>query len=109
MFRAFRDYKAEYEKDNIVDGPVYEEQKPSVDPNRVVYKVQIESRGRKLENASQHYKNLEKVDFYEHNGQYKYTAGLFYSKNEADEYCKKVKSYGYSTAFVVSFKNGKRL
>lgn len=109
LFRAFRDYKAEYEKDNIVDGPVYEEQKPSVDPNRVVYKVQIESRGRKLENASQHYKNLEKVDFYEHNGQYKYTAGLFYSKKEADEYCKKVKSYGYSTAFVVSFKNGKRL
>ena len=40
---------------------------------------------------------------------YKYTAGRFYSKKEADEYCKEVKKKGYSSAFVVSFKNGKRL
>lgn len=111
LFRAFRDYKNEYEKDNIVDGPVYEEQDVTVDDDsdRIVYKVQIDSRSEKLNNASQHYKNLNDIDCYEHNGQYKYTAGCFYTKEEADNYCKTVKSKGYKDAFVVAFKNGKRI
>lgn len=111
IFRAFRDYKAEYDKENAVSGEVYENHSEHkiADVDKIIYKVQIESRGRKLDNASQYYKNLEKIDFYEHNGQYKYTAGRFYSKKEADEYCKKVKSKGYKSAFVVSFKNGVRL
>lgn len=111
LFRAFRDYKNEYEKDNIVEGSVYENHNTSqsVDKDKIVYKVQIESRSRKIDNPSLHYKNLNNVDFYEHNGQYKYTAGIFYTKKDADNYCKQVKSKGYTTAFVVSFKNGKRL
>lgn len=111
LFRAFRDYKNEYEKDNIVEGSVYENHNTSqsVDKDKIVYKVQIESRSRKIGNPSQHYKNLNDIDFYEHNGQYKYTAGIFSTKKDADNYCKQVKSKGYTTAFVVSFKNGKRL
>lgn len=111
LFRAFRDYKNEYEKDNIVEGSVYENHNTSqsVDKDKIVYKVQIESRSRKIGNPSQHYKNLNDIDFYEHNGQYKYTTGIFYTKKDADNYCKQVKSKGYTTAFVVSFKNGKRL
>lgn len=111
LFRAFRDYKNEYEKDNIVEGSVYENHNTSqsVNKDKIVYKVQIESRSRKIGNPSQHYKNLNDIDFYEHNGQYKYTAGIFYTKKDADNYCKQVKSKGYTTAFVVSFKNGKRL
>ena len=111
LFRAFRDYKNAYEKENVTDGNSYENINGdnNVDADKTVYKVQIESRSRKVDNASKHYKNLDNVDYYEHNGQYKYTAGKFYSKKEADEYCKKVKTLGYSSAFVVSFKNGKRL
>ena len=111
LFRAFRDYKNAYEKENVTDGSSYENinDDNNVDADKTVYKVQIESRSRKVDNASKHYKNLDNVDYYEHNGQYKYTAGKFYSKKDADEYCKKVKTLGYSSAFVVSFKNGKRL
>lgn len=111
LFRAFRDYKKEYEKDNATDGPIYENiSKPQiVDPNKIVYKIQIESRSRKLENPSSHYKGLSDIDFYEHNGQYKYTTGIFYSKKEADNYCKEIKNKGYKSAFVISFKNGIRL
>lgn len=111
LFRAFRDYKNAYEKENATEGPSYENisNKPDVDKDKIVYKVQIESRNRKVEAPSQHYKNLNNIDYYEHNGQYKYTAGKFYSKSEADEYCKKVKASGYTSAFVVSFKNGIRL
>ena len=115
LFRAFRDYKKAYEKDSATEGPVYEEQPDSdvapvaSDTDKIVYKVQIESRTRKLDNPNQHYKGLNNVDYYEHNGQYKYTAGYFYSKKEADEYCKTVKTKGYNGAFVISFKNGKRI
>ena len=111
LFRAFRDYKQAYEKENVTDGPAYENNNatPIVDANKTVYKVQIESRSRKVDNPSQHYKGLNHIDFYEHNGQFKYTAGIFDTKKEADEYCKDVKAKGYVSAFVVSFKNGVRL
>ena len=111
LFRAFRDYKEAYEKENETDGPAYENNNAPqiVEANKVIYKVQIESRSRKVDNPSQHYKGLNDIDFYEHNGQYKYTAGIFYTKKEADEYCKKIKTKGYPSAFVVSFKNGIRL
>ena len=111
IFRAFRDYKNAYEKDNATVGPAYENNGTAqiVDANKIVYKVQLESRSRKLDDFTKHYKNLDNVDYYEHNGQYKYTAGFFYTKKDADEYCKKVKAAGYPNAFVVSFKNGIRL
>ena len=110
LFRAFRDYKVAYEKENAdADTDADADKLIDSDKDKVIYKVQVESRNRKLESPTQHYKNLNDVDCYEHNGQYKYTAGYFYSKSEADQYCKKVKTLGYSSAFVVSFKNGKRL
>ena len=119
LFRAFRDYKTAYEKENsntdsdtdsgskLIDSST--DRPIDSDKDKVIYKVQIESRSRKIDAPSQHYKNLNNIDYYEHNGQYKYTAGNFYSKKEADEYCKKIKTAGYTGAFVVSFKNGKRL
>ena len=123
IFRAFRDYKNAYDKDNVVDDDNDNDNDNDDDDDngddndndndndndKVIYKVQVESRSRKVANISQHYKSLKDVEYYEHNGMYKYTAGRFYSKKEADEYCKEVKKKGYSSAFVVSFKNGKRL
>ena len=115
IFRAFRDYKNAYDKENMTDGPAYENISENisapqiVDADKTVYKIQLESRSRKVDNPSQHYKGLNNVDYYEHNGQYKYTAGLFYTKKEADEYCKDVRAKGYTTAFVISFKNGTRI
>ena len=118
IFRAFRDYKNAYDKENMSEGPAYENisapqtvdaAEKVVDADKVVYKIQIESRSKKVDNPAQHYKGLNNIDYYEHNGQYKYTAGAFYTKKEADEYCKNVKAKGYTTAFVISFKNGTRI
>ena len=125
LFRAFRDYKDAFEKehsdadsdsdsdtDTDTDTKLIDSSTNRLidsDKDKVIYKVQIESRSRKVDAPAQHYKGLNNVDYYEHNGQYKYTAGKFYTKSEADEYCKKVKTSGYPSAFVVSFKNGKRL
>ena len=118
LFRAFRDYKEAYEKENAYadndkdsdsDSDKDSDKDSDSDKDKIVYKVQVESRNRKIDVPSQYFKNLNNVDYYEHNGQYKYTAGKFYSKEEATEYCKKVKASGYTSAFVVSFKNGIRL
>lgn len=110
IFRAFRDYKKDYEKDNaVVDSDDEIEEETVINSNEVVYKVQIESRSRKVSNPSQHYKGLQNIDYYEHNGLYKYTSGSFKTKEEADSHCKKVREKGYKSAFVVSFKNGTRI
>ena len=114
IYRAFCTYKTNYEKNcvelqqevvEVVETPEI----PVVDKNKgVVYKVQFTSKNRIVDNAQSVYKNLQDVDYYEHNGMYKYTAGCFATKAEADDYLKVVKSKGYTDAFVVKFEDGVR-
>lgn len=77
--------------------------------DEIVYKVQIESTSVKLNNPSMRYSGLGDVDFYEYNGLYNYTIGVFTSKEEAKKYCQEIKDKGYIGAFVVSFKDNKRI
>lgn len=77
--------------------------------DEIVYKVQIESTSVKVTNTSMRYSDLVNVDCYENNGLYNYTSGVFASKEDAKKYCQEIKDKGYTGAFVVSFKNGKRI
>ena len=108
IFRAFCTYKTNYEKDSVeLLQEVYE--KPAVDKNKgIVYKVQFTTRSMKLDNPGAVYKDLSDVDYYEHNGMFKYTAGCFTTKAEADSYLQEVIAKGYNGAFVVKFENGVR-
>ena len=111
IFNAFKTYKTDYEKEAVaaseaVAQPVDEQ---IMNPNvGVVYKVQFTTRNRKVENPSSTYKNLKNVDYYEHNGVFKYTAGCFLKQEEAENYRKEVVAKGYEGAFVVKFEDGKR-
>lgn len=111
IYRAFCTYKTNYEK-NSVKLQQEESQlsdKPAIDKNKgVVYKVQFATRNRPADNPQAIYKGLKDVDYYEHNGMYKYTAGCFATKAEADAYQKEVVAKGYDGAFVVKFENGVR-
>ena len=112
--RAFCTYKTNYEKESVElqheEAQASEPQeRPAVDKNSgVVYKVQFATRSRKLDNPQSVYKDLQNIDYYEHNGMFKYTAGCFATKAEADNYLKEVVSKGYDGAFVVKFENGIR-
>ncbi len=125
--KAFSTYKTNFEKNSVdmqqetvaaeenIAAPVVSEAPetpvvpPVVDKNKgIVYKVQFTTRNRAVENAPNVYKNLKDVDYYEHNGMFKYTAGCFATKAEADAYLKEVTSKGYDGAFVVKFENGVR-
>ena len=118
IYRAFCTYKTNYESNSVemqqevVEQPETQtptKKNPVVDKNKgVVYKVQFASKSRKVDNAQSVYKNLKDVDFYEHNGMFKYTAGCFATKEEADRYQKKVTALGYTDAFVVKFEDGVR-
>ena len=114
IYRAFCTYKTNYEKNSVnLQQEVVEQsptpEKPAIDKNKgIVYKVQFASKSRKVENPQNVYKNLQDVDCYEHNGMFKYTAGCFATKAEADAYLNEVVAKGYSDAFVVKFEDGVR-
>lgn len=119
--KAFSTYKTNFEKNSVdmrqeevaADRETQETpkkpEKPVVDKNKgIVYKVQFTTRSRAVDNPQSIYKNLKDVDYYEHNGMFKYTAGCFVTKAEADAYLKEVTSKGYDGAFVVKFEDGVR-
>ena len=114
VYRAFCTYKTNYEKNcvelqqEIAETP-QTPATPAIDKNKgVVYKVQFASKSRKVDNVQSVYKNLQDVDYYEHNGMFKYTAGCFSTKAEADNYLKTVVAQGYTDAVVVKFEDGVR-
>ena len=106
LYRAFRDYKVAYEKENEtkIKEPVQE-----LATDSIAYKVQFASREKKVSVNDRAFKKLKQVEVYEQNGAYKYTSGVFATKEEAIEYQAKVKALGYKDAFVVAFCNGQRV
>lgn len=121
IYRAFKEYKREYEKENnayeyrkqVVKADTRNSAKViSIDPVKVqtvIYKVQFYTSPRQLPLSDTRFKKLENLSYYEHNGMYKYTSGSFTKFNEAIAYQKKVRAAGFSDAFVVAFYDGKRI
>ncbi len=75
----------------------------------VRYKVQI---GIFLDVPNPHddrLKNLPKLDFYKTNGSYRYTVGNEISREACTKILQKVKANGFAGAFIVAFRNGKRI
>ena len=110
IYRAFCTYKTNYESNSVeLQHEVSAQNNPVVEKDKgIVYKVQFASKSRKVDNPQSVYKNLQDIDYYEHNGMIKYTAGCFTSKTDADNYLKEVIAKGYTDAFVVRFEDGVR-
>jgi len=77
--------------------------------NNVVFKVQIASGSKKLETKSYNFHGLKGVERVKVGTSYKYYYGKTSDFNEVKKYQKKAKEKGYSTAFVVAFKDGKKI
>lgn len=110
VYRAFCAYKTNYEKDSVeLQQEIMQTEAPKVQKDEgVVYKVQFTTRNRPVDNPQSVYKGLKDVDYYEHNGVFKYTAGCFTKRSDANAYLKEVIAKGYDGAFVVKFENGVR-
>jgi N-acetylmuramoyl-L-alanine amidase len=79
------------------------------DMNQVFFKVQFAAARVKKPFDSPDFDGLEKVDFYFHDGLYKYTVGKEKTLQEAISIQEKMQQIGYKDAFVVAFYNNERI
>ena len=75
----------------------------------VQFKVQIAAGSRKLETHSYNFNGLENVERAKDKNIYRYYIGETSSYTKIKEFQKSAKSKGYSTAFIVAFKNGNKI
>jgi N-acetylmuramoyl-L-alanine amidase len=128
IFRAFKDYKNELEikikqpeeekKEEVkVEEPIVKEEikKDKKDKKKddveegVVFKVQIATSSVKTELTPENFKGIEGVGLYEAGGLYRYTVGKEKNLNQANVLQLQLRSKGFEDAFIVAFKDGKRI
>ena len=73
------------------------------------YRVQVYALSRYMPLDAVEFADLEDVQRYEDGGLFKYTAGNFSSTEEAHAYRDIMKDMGFGDAFVVTFKDGRRI
>jgi uncharacterized protein YjaZ len=73
------------------------------------YKVQIEVSIKQPDFSQEKYKNIENLEFHEVGTMFKITSGKFKSQIEASAHQQKLKKQGFPQAFIITFKNGKRI
>ncbi len=105
IYRAFRAYKTEFEKENAIHHPASVTNKTQ----KVDYRVQFYTSSHPLRTNSGRFKGISSVTYYKQNGIYKYTAGHFSSLSKAVSYQYTLRKKGFKDAFVVAFVQNKRI
>lgn len=122
IFKAFQEYKSEIEGVNmmVVDGKGFSEEIKEVEQkldsniveekkDQIYFKVQIETSKTKMKLTDTRFKGVY-VTEYQQDGLFKYTSGIFESDlKSANKYKNVMRDKGFEHAFVVAFKNGKRI
>ena len=83
-------------------------EKNKINEAKVVFKVQITTSSKEIERSATNFKGLEGVDVYSDGGMFKYTYEKSNNFDEAKSALEAARSKGYTTAFIVAFKNGAR-
>ena len=139
LYRAFEEYKREFESENHVakktettdkpkatekpkaaDKPVATEKtnttdkpestdKPAAVSGEVYFSVQFSTLNRKVPVTDKAFKGIKEVEVYESNGAYRYVSGHFQTKSEAVARQTEVRNLGFTDAFIIAFKDGKRV
>lgn len=112
IYLAFNEYKRDYDKKNHIltnvskkDNVIIANESQS---GETEYRVQFLISQKKLEGNSRLFKGLSPVDFYIDGTTYKYTYGSTNRPEEIEAILKQVREL-FSDAFIVEFKNGKRV
>ena len=109
IYRAFKAYKIEYEKENYTEETTDEVVETKTEAISLEYRVQFYTSPAELQSGSKKLNGVSDVSSYYHNGLFKYTSGHFATLNEATRQQNLLRQKGYSDAFVVAFKNGDRI
>lgn len=119
MAKAIKEAVIEYKKEldqNIGDSIFIGKEKSSENANTtpsvkkdVIFKIQIAASSRKLETKSYNFKGLKDISRSKQDNLYKYYYGKTSDYNEARRLKNTAKSKGYSSCFIVAYKNGKKI
>jgi len=82
---------------------------PPTQQTEIVFRVQFASSRKKLDLDDKKYSDLKNLWEYKAGEIYKYTAGYYNSADKAVDLQAKMRKNGFKDAFVVAFKNGKRI
>ena len=107
LYRAFADYKREFEAENSTIAKPETEVKPAASGD-TYFTVQFASRDKKVTSTEKAFKGVKEVDVYEYNGAFRYISGRFTTKAEATKRQAEVRALGYKDAFIIAFINGER-
>ena len=109
LYRAFADYKREFESENHTSGqPEVSEKPANSEVGDTYFTVQFASRDKKVASTDKAFSGVKEVEVYEYNGAFRYISGRFATKAEATKRQAEVRKLGYTDAFVIAFINGER-
>jgi len=111
IYRAFRDYKEEMERDdNKAEVIQNQHQEEVVVFPEILFRVQITTYKNPKPLSYRKFQGLDYIMEYYHDGIFKYTAGKFTDINEAMEYQNYLRNNtSFKDAFVVGFKDNERI
>ena len=116
IYRAFRAYKIEFEKENAIvkiNHTTIHKQPVPVKKKKakllVDYRVQFYISTHLVRNAGTRFKSIPDVSYYKQKGIYKYTSGHFSKFSRVVLHQSFVRSKGYRDAFVVAFYQNRRI
>ncbi|UBM62370.1 N-acetylmuramoyl-L-alanine amidase [Candidatus Sulfidibacterium hydrothermale] len=113
IYRAFKAYKTEFERENAVHHPTtsvsHQSAGKGTSGTRVEYRVQFYTSSRAVPVSSSRFRGISSVTYYKQNGLYKYTAGHFSSLSQAVSYQYALRKKGFKDAFVVAFSQNRRI
>jgi len=115
IYKAIKSYKKQFDANTVVEvAPKKEE--PVVDKTpkkRIVkgvdFKVQISSSTKKVNTAAHNFKGLKGIERIRVGAHHKYYYGSTSDYNKIKELQKEAKTKGYKGAFVIAFKNGRKI
>lgn len=128
IYRAFLDYKNEFQERLVASDQVEQPQQPTTPPKQesrpvttnenktptkpetgeIIFKVQILASSRPLDANNKQFKGLKGVDYYKEGGMYKYTYGASANYNEIARMRRELANK-FQGPFVIAFKNGKKM
>jgi len=115
IYRAFKSYKIEFEKENAIANkrtdvkPKPVKQSKTGTASKVEYRVQFYTSAHLFKSPQKKFPQLSQISHYRSGSVYKYTSGHYSSLKLAVRMQNKIRSLGYKDAFVVAFYQGKRI
>jgi len=113
IYKAIKLYKKQLDKNVVIDVKPEPEPKPIKPTSRIVkgvdFKVQISSSSKKVKTAAYNFKGLKGIERVRVGAHHKYYYGKTSDYNKILELKKLAKAKGYTSAFIVAFKYGKKI